>query len=138
MGGLRVDRNSFIGETYGIGGHLEVVAVSPPTPHETITYTLKCSVCAKDPEMYGDALFTATRTNMISGRSTPCGCAKTPAWTTAQYKIKIKRICDELGYTVIGYSDEVIKTTTKVTLYCPEHKESWDRLVSSVLTLQRS
>lgn len=80
-----------------------------------------CSVCAKDPELFGDAHFLTTTSRMKSG-SIPCGCSKNPTWDESQYIVRINRnIEDTLPYKFVGWEGDFSGIHTKVVMKCAEH-----------------
>lgn len=88
------------------------------------TYIVKCSVCAKDPELYQEGLFMCSRT-YINGFKLPCGCSSVPKWNMDQQYVRVVRACSEMGYKLlsdfnfIDYKDQ----TTKITVLCYSHGE---------------
>ncbi len=81
---------------------------------------VKCSVCAKDPELFGDGVFETAYGSCEKG-SLPCGCAKKFYWTLPQYEIRIKRkIIDEnLDIEFVGFGNRVSSlNSTPVKLFC--------------------
>lgn len=88
------------------------------------TYTVMCSVCSLDPELFGDGLFTCSQ-GYLSASKLPCGCSPVPKWNKGQQHVRVLRACNEMGYTLttnfeeLDYKDQ----TTKVTVNCHSHGE---------------
>ena len=87
--------NEHTGKKFGLNKQLTVLGWSGKY-RSTRVYILTCSVCAEDPELFGEGYFKSTLPNLVSGR-TPCGCAKSRKWSEDEYQIQAKRMCNELG-----------------------------------------
>jgi hypothetical protein len=88
-------------------------------------YIVKCSECAKDPELHGDGIFkTSSKRNLING-SYPCGCSNCVRWSKTQYKILIERKCKEKDYVFHGFAEDFKGDKTKLKLECQKH-EIWE------------
>lgn len=127
------DRETFAGQLFGKDGHLEVVEVSPYRkyyPH--VDCTVHCAVCAKDPELFGDANFSIIRSSLLKGR-VPCGCATNHWWTKEQYKVKILRKCAERNLDFIRCDDEVWRGNSRVDVMCRSHGHTWDMSINKLL-----
>lgn len=96
-------------------------------------YLVRCTECAKDPEMFGDGLFKSTKARISEGRM-PCGCAPTPIWSEEQYKTKVNRKCAELGYELVNFSEEFNGQNTRVSLHCAKHNFSWSQTCKAFLS----
>lgn len=88
--------------------------------NSTKYYIVKCSRCAKDPELYGNGVFRIPFGSLNKG-SYPCGCSKSPTYSEYQYKILIERKCKEKGYIFHGFSEDFKRQETKLKLECPKH-----------------
>lgn len=81
---------------------------------------VKCLVCAKDPELFGDAIFERSHYSLSKGFLT-CGCSNKPVWTLQQYEIRIKRkIMEEcLPIKFIGFGKNSGRpSSSQVRLFC--------------------
>lgn len=79
-------------------------------------YNLFCSVCAKDPELFGEGIFFSTKKHLKQG-NLPCGCSPNTRWTDAQYKTKIDRICKDKGF-LRGSTGTFDGNLTKFSVTC--------------------
>lgn len=87
-------------------------------------YIVYCPKCGEDPELYGDALFSDTKSHLESGRQ-PCGCGSQRR-TDNQFKVLILRELVGTNYTFEGFLTEgKVNTRTKIKLHCNVHNESW-------------
>lgn len=92
-------------------------------------YFVKCSICSLDKDLFGDGYFQSKKGNLLNGH-VPCGCAKRPSWSAAQYKTKSERKAKELGYIFKGFSSKFMGNKTKLSLSCEVHGE-WDSAMFS-------
>ena len=82
--------DDFIGKTFGEEDQITVLGWFGEKSGSNKKYTVECSVCKKDPELFYDGKFLITKGKLLVGRL-PCGCSKAPRWTKEQYEIMIKR-----------------------------------------------
>lgn len=87
-------------------------------------YILKCSVCCKDPELFGEGYFELPKADLLKGVA-PCGCGKAPKWEKDQWVIRAARASQEHGFKFLGLSGEWKGKYTKVLQHCASHGE-WD------------
>jgi hypothetical protein len=85
---------------------------------------LSCSVCDKDEELWPTGSIRS-RYNQLSDGKIPCGCAVTLRWTEDQYKVRVQRECEKRGYIFYGWIGNFKGNTTKLSLYNPVTKNSW-------------
>ncbi|WMB74209.1 hypothetical protein RA178_06230 [Shewanella oncorhynchi] len=91
----------------------------------TLQYIVYCETCSKDSEMFGEGYFNTTLGNLQNGYK-PCGCSKAPRWTEEQYKVLVKRVCEENGLTFNGWAEPYKKKTTKCSVTCNKHNLLWE------------
>lgn len=85
-----------------------------------LIYIVKCYICSKDTELYGDGIFTSSKSSLIRG-SYPCGCKKTGGHHTEdQFKILCQRALPE-GFLFVGWNGEFVGNKTKVLIECKTH-----------------
>jgi hypothetical protein len=97
-------------------------------------YTCVCSLCSQDKELWPYGSIQITHKNLLKGRI-PCGCSKTPRWTSSQYEVKVKRKCSELGYIFQGWFGEYKGSRTYLDLENPITGNRWNTcIVSSLLS----
>lgn len=119
--------DDFVGTFHGPLGQVEVLAWQGELVINGYNkiYPLKCHICAKDPELFRDALYTSNKGNLKLGQL-PCGCGKAPRWTEEQQEIRIRRLCDIRGYIFYGFESEPVKTGTKICLGCKNCLNVWN------------
>ncbi|WP_447828897.1 hypothetical protein [Aeromonas hydrophila] len=81
--------DSFIGTTFN-DGKLVVTGIAGKNKHGQKEYSCFCSECAKDPELFDNAVFRSLKCSLVCG-TLPCGCSNRPKWTAAQYRTLISR-----------------------------------------------
>ncbi|AHK11476.1 hypothetical protein S140_66 [Shewanella sp. phage 1/40] len=92
-----------------------------------------CSECSKDTELWPHGSIVGRKDRVKRG-AYPCGCSK-PNWKDWQYRVLIKRRCEELGKTLISInSEKELKSNTKLTLMCNIHKSTNTETVNSLLS----
>lgn len=126
--GHKLGSADVIGERYGKQGQLEVLSIEPPA-NNTRYCLVKCHECAKDPELFGEAIFRSRYGNLTRG-SEPCGCSPSyQHWTEAQDRVKIERLLDTTNYSFEGYSGEYKGKASKIILKCKRdgHTETFAR-----------
>lgn len=79
-------------------------------------YIIHCSKCAEDSELFGDGLFSTTKTNFLSKRQGFCGCSKKPSLTKDQVMVKLKRLAVQKGHRILGYAEEYRGAKTRLEL----------------------
>lgn len=98
-------------------------------------FSCVCSICSKDKELYPEP-FKSVKSSFYDNQF-PCGCAKIPKWSEEQYKILIKRKCEELKYTFNGLIEPYSGCGTKIDLYNPYTGNRWDTTsISKFLTCE--
>jgi len=116
--------DDYVGYVYGPENQLEVFGWSGKQYDHRgkgkKLYLSHCKICAQDPELFGNAVFSCTK-SAISAGQIPCGCSKKPVWTEAQLMIRVDREAIKRGYRFLGFSEPYNKATTKLILECPEH-----------------
>lgn len=80
-------------------------------------FFIKCSECAKDPEQYDEGIFKVTIGSLRKGVCCYCD-SKGLRPEKHHYDIRIKRLCQEYGYTFNGYMSEDVNSGTKLNLTC--------------------
>lgn len=85
-------------------------------------YFVKCSICACDPELYGDGIFRIQKNHLMCGIK-PCGCSKNPKRSEQQYITLCHRQAEKLGCSFNGWSGDYIKSQTRLSLNCKDHGE---------------
>lgn len=108
------------GLIFGDRGQLRVLGYSGEDGHGHKLLVCECSICKEDPELFGKGLFKITYNN-IRLNNTPCGCASKRNWTREQQSVRVKRMCDEKGYSFLGFVEPFIGDRTKLKLLCEDH-----------------
>lgn len=112
--------DDFIGTKFGPNNCLEVVAWCGERIFHNKKYTVFCSICSEDPELFGMGLFLITKQKIQIGR-VPCGCSKSVwGWSEDQYIVKILReiAARDFKYKFIGFAEPFNGRHTKLHLSC--------------------
>ena len=130
--GLQQDEWSLTRPRFGAEGQLEVIGWSGKRSQNK-QYILKCSVCGKDPELYGGGNFKMIKGNLNTG-NLPCGCSSNPRLDEEQNKILCARRADLMGYSFKGFVGAYTnKRNTMCVMSCKYHGEWVSTSVSSLL-----
>lgn len=87
-------------------------------------YTLRCSVCEKDKEMFGGQVFRSTKADLKRGWF-PCGCGKNVKWKPWQFVIRVQRQCAIKRYKFNGFYGNWRGNKTRVLLECLDDGNVW-------------
>lgn len=115
----KIEIDEFVGTKFGKENQLEVVGQCGKSGTSKL-YIIKCSICEKDSELFGDGLFKSIKSSLIVGQI-PCGCSGSARRSENYYKIVCQRKADELGFKFHGWAGEFTDRKTKLVLECPEH-----------------
>lgn len=90
-------------------------------------YIINCEVCSEDKELWPDESIHAKKYEVLKGH-VRCGCRGFVRWSKEQYKILIKRKCDEIGFKFKGFLEKEGKCSfeTYISLYNPETGNTWN------------
>lgn len=117
--------DSFIGTKFGDMSQITVISHTGRSNNGHAIYNVKCDVCAKDTELYGDGVFEIIKNNLVGG-AVPCGCAKSPRRNVQQFTVLINRVCKERNYNFNGFiGNKKVGNETKLNLFCVKHQHSW-------------
>lgn len=89
-----------------------------PTNNNRGKYTLNCSICSSDTELWAQDSIKVSYDKFKSGR-VPCGCSLITKWTEAQFVTKIQRICTSEGLTYLGWQSEFKTVKSRLLWRCP-------------------
>lgn len=112
--------DEFIGKAFGEYNQVKVIGWLGELAGSNKKYTVECSVCKSDPELFGSGKFLITKNKLLIGRL-PCGCSLSPRWSKEQYEIKIKRLCKEDSFKFLGWDGDYKGRYTRILLSCPKH-----------------
>ena len=115
----KIETDGFVGTKFGKENQLEVIGWSGKSNTSKL-YIVKCSVCEKDPELFGDGLFRSIKSSLSVGQI-PCGCSISARRDERYYSIICQRKATELGYTFHGWSEKFTDRKTKISLECTDH-----------------
>lgn len=136
----KIEIDEFVGTRFGKENQLEVIGWSGKRydsfGKSKKLYIVKCQVCLLDAELFGDGLFSTTKTNIVSAQ-TPCGCSKKPIWTKEQLEIRLKRKAESQGYIFRKLLDPYKKATTKILATCPIHGDWYNMNANAFLSGQQ-
>lgn len=96
------------------------------TENQKSLYTLECSVCSKDKELFPTGSIV-TSGDSIRNKRCVCGCNPKYKFKKFQYLIEINRRCKDLGYVFKGFNGEYNGCNTKLLLYNPKTGNLWDK-----------
>lgn len=98
-------------------------------------FIIKCNECAKDSEQYGDGVFKVSIRALRKGSCycNPHGLKPTPD----MYKLRVKRLCKDYNYTLLGFEDEHVLSSTKIKLKCDKGHTYNTTSVSKFLSCSR-
>ena len=108
--------------SYGEKGQISVLGLDGKRSGGNKTYLVRCSICASDPEMFGEGVFRTRKSSLLSG-SIPCACAKKAyRWSTHQWLLRLQRKVSILGFDIISVAEpESVSHRTKIILSCSNH-----------------
>jgi hypothetical protein len=112
-----------IGNKFGPLSQLTILKRLPRGNRKSrvIRYSVFCSICAKDPELFADGIFETDISNLKAGKM-PCGCASLPKWTEAQTKVRLRRKSSlSEGISFIDFVEDYKGNVTKIILICDQH-----------------
>ena len=121
--------DDFIGQKFN-DGNLTVVDVSEKKRGRIKLYSVVCSICSKDPELFGNGVFESTKSDLLRG-SLPCGCSNRFNNTNEQFRIRLNRISN--GRYDIVTADEIVKQKQIISVKCVKHDLVWQSSVSWLL-----
>lgn len=99
-------------------------------------FVFHCSICAKDEELFGNALFWTRKADYVRGQ-TFCGCGKKVIWTLEQATIKSERAAKEAGSVFKGIILPYKGGESRCNLYCNTCQHSWTSKLSNLWALKR-
>lgn len=118
--------------TFGEHDQLEVIGWSGQKKSGGKYYILKCSICARDSELFKDGKFRSLKSNLLNGQI-PCGCSIRTNWSKGQYSVLCSRKAEELGYKFLGFEGEWKGNNTRIKMLCEKHGEwATGRIVSLI------
>lgn len=106
------------------GGLLTVIEVLR-RKGKTTMYLIECSICSKDIELFPQGTLITSKSNLKNG-CVPCGCAKIPKWSKEQLLIRVKRVCEELDYTLLGVKGSWKGVRSKLQIKNNKTGNVWD------------
>lgn len=126
-------QKDFIGREFKThkGGTLKVTGVAGKKGAVTV-FTLKCSICSEDLELFPEGSLVSTKGNLTDNK-TPCGCSKAPKWSKWQFEVLIKRACTKKGYLFLGFVGEFKGRGTYIRLHNPANNTWESTNISSFL-----
>lgn len=95
---------------------------------------VKCDICSKDNEMYGDGTFEISIESFSNG-SAPCGCSPSHARSAIQWEVMLRRSALDKELEYRGYVGDWLGHKTKVTLYCEKHDYEYSTCTAGSLLI---
>ena len=114
------NKSNLIGSRFGDKLQLEVIEKNKGKG----TYTVKCHICATDPELFGEALYKISCSRLKAG-NLPCGCSKRPVLTKEQHVIRCSRKCKENNFKFITFEEDWKGIDTKLKVKCLKDEHEW-------------
>lgn len=130
--GLQQDEWSLTRPTFGKDNQLTVIGWSGKVA-KTKLYIVECAVCKEDLELFGQAVFSASKSNLTKG-ATPCGCGGNVRWSDGQYKLRVERKLYSTPYSFVKFENTPVRKGTHVVIECPDHGQWKSTSVNSFLT----
>lgn len=110
---------STLGRTYGKDNQIKIIGWSGLSS-KTRKVIVHCTTCEKDPELFGEGVFTTYSGNLSKGHY-PCGCGSWNIWTEDQWKIRAKRKAKELGFHFIDWFGNYHNSKSMAVMLCCKH-----------------
>lgn len=104
-----------VGSRFGLNEQIEVLGFDKSAG--ICMYKVQCHTCRKDQELHGLAIFETTK-DRLEKHQFPCGCATIKKWTKSQYAILIQRKGTQNNCNLIDFADQIVSSTTKLSLQC--------------------
>lgn len=134
VGDENIQKDDFSGARFGEESQIEVLGwIGRIKDKGSKIYVVNCKICANDPELFGDGLFYAQKSQLESGGQ-PCGCSPTTHWNEDQYRVLARRGCEQKGLIFLGWVDGYKKGETFCRVACPTHGEIRPKKITSVLS----
>lgn len=99
-------------------------------------FVFHCSECAKDEELFGNALFWSRKSDFTRGQLF-CGCGKKVIWNLEQAIVKCERAAKEAGHIFHGIIQPFIGGKSRCRLQCNICQYSWTSALSNLWVLKR-
>lgn len=119
------NEDDFIGKMFGLQDQLTVTGWDGSRKNGDKVYQVFCSICALDPEVFGNGVFQSKRANLIKG-IVPCGCSTRYVRSERQAKVLISRLCEARNYNFLGFSNEWAGNDTRLSLECQIDGHKWN------------
>lgn len=119
-------QREFVGTTFPTdkGSVLTVTGVSHKQ-NTKVLFTLECSACSKDKELFPSGSIMSLKVSLENGRI-PCGCSKRTKWSQSQYTTLINRKCIEFGFDFLGFTGEWRGISTYLKLHNLKNDNTWE------------
>lgn len=118
-------KGKYLGYSYATKFGNTLIVKSFKTESHQSVYTLECSVCSEDKELFPLGSIV-TSGDSIKNKRCVCGCNPKYKFKKFQYLIKVNRRCTDLNYIFRGFSGEYNGYKTKLLLYNPKTNNFWD------------
>ena len=129
--------DAFIGSEFEVVncGLLTVVGKLSPVKDRAQKYSVSCSICSLDKELFPDN-FNSTKESLKKGRRC-CGCSPSYRYTEEQQKLRVTRLCISKNQNFHGFIGEWKHSQTKLSMSCNVCKYEWGTVnVNSFLSKQ--
>lgn len=125
----------FVGSFYGKSKQIEILcfhSYKEGRGKKDRLYQVKCHECAKDPELYGDAVYITDKSIIVKNIE-PCGCSTSPRLSLEQNTVLIKRACEDRKYKLLDIIGEYKGVFSKILLKCDVCDHEWQNNISATL-----
>ena len=118
--GQYFDCDDFCGQSFDNDRVKVVSKIQPKYKNYPYNYVFKCSVCEKDPELFGDGHFLSNKNHIIKGIKS-CGCGAVYHWSPEQYFIRCTRKAELAHLKFLGFDGQWKRHKTKIKIECRLH-----------------
>lgn len=126
------DYSTLVGQKFGPDDRLEVLALNPIIPYCRRTIAVRCSECAKDPEMYGGGVYNFDAT-AVKNKTAICGCSRNYSHSMQQNTVRFRRLCESKNMTFMGFKGEYKGANSVLIVKCNVDGYEWAPQVQAFL-----
>lgn len=116
-----IREDKLTGQIFGPKNQIEILGVCGTSGKKKI-HAVKCKICEKDPELFGDGLFKVYAPHLRRG-TLPCACASKNFYSEREYEVLIKRSLSLRGFTFIGWATAYNSVDPKIIISCGNHSD---------------
>lgn len=117
MNDLSPSTYQLVGTWFGSKKQLQVISVN--RDYKNTFLNVHCTICAKDKELYGDAIYKITP-QRVRNNSEPCGCSRNYKYDENQARIRVRRLAESFGVVFKDFKGVFKGSRSRVILECRE------------------